>query len=573
MAKKFPWTKLGKKTDPELPLEPPIWLGDHSNGEYFHEQTPREAKMRKEILRRADETSRYIGMDRRAFLASSMGIATSLAVINEMGCSSDDGEPIKGANGKPLFDFGDGPYVVPKEATCDPDHELHLKDDGYFIFDVQTHSFDNGEWRTKSLGYPTFLNYFASRCNDLPQGANQLDCLDQKHYAELMFLESDTTMAVITSWPASQCIDERKLLGNDAIACGLPLSNQAMRDMREWLNNLSKSERLINQVQVMPNDVLEKQIEGMYAAEADKTWRCGSWKLYPAWRSDTYPDKDGLAQGFFLTDDIGIATVEAGLQLGIPNFAVHKGLPIPGFDVEHNKPTDIGPIAKMFPTANFVIYHSGFSAGKNSGRANLVASIVPAQTEDVPYDPDTPDDQIFGVNMLIRSLAKSGLINDRGDNTGPVGKLNVYAEMGTVWLFAMTNPITISHYLGKLLKYLGEDNIIWGTDSILTGSPQAQILAFKTAKIDDAIRQQYGYPELTPDIKKKIFGLNAAKLYHIDPERKRCIFEKSDLAQLKRDMDGELGPNRWALRRPYGPRTLEEFAAHAREARRKRAPG
>src|SRR5581483_699874 len=91
MAKKFPWVSLGKKTDPELPVEPPIWMGNHSNGEYFHVQTPREALMRKEVLRRAEKEAKRHGMDRREFLASSMGMAVTLTVINEMGCGSTSG--------------------------------------------------------------------------------------------------------------------------------------------------------------------------------------------------------------------------------------------------------------------------------------------------------------------------------------------------------------------------------------------------------------------------------------------------------------------------------------------------
>src|SRR5580704_1618367 len=96
MSKKYPWLKLGKKTDPEIPYESPLWLGNHSNGEYFHEQTPREARMRTEILRRGDEEARRQGMDRRAFMASSMGMAVAMTVVNEMGCSTDS------SNGSPV---------------------------------------------------------------------------------------------------------------------------------------------------------------------------------------------------------------------------------------------------------------------------------------------------------------------------------------------------------------------------------------------------------------------------------------------------------------------------------------
>ena len=41
---RFPWLKLMRKSQPELPERPPIWLGSRSNGEYFHEQTREEAR-------------------------------------------------------------------------------------------------------------------------------------------------------------------------------------------------------------------------------------------------------------------------------------------------------------------------------------------------------------------------------------------------------------------------------------------------------------------------------------------------------------------------------------------------
>ncbi len=43
---------------------------------------------------------------------------------------------------------------------------------------------------------------------------------------------------------------------------------------------------------------------------------------------------------------------------------------------------------------------------------------------------------------------------------------NVYAELGSTWRFLMRDPDSAAHALGKLLLHLGEDNILWGTDSI-----------------------------------------------------------------------------------------------------------
>jgi predicted TIM-barrel fold metal-dependent hydrolase len=570
MSKKYPWLKLGKKTDPEIPYESPVWLGNHSNGEYFHPQTPLEAKMRQEILRRGDEEARRQGMDRRAFLASSMGMAVAMTVINEVGCSNNSatGSPVAGGDTGPACSTDAGipfpspgtPYVVPPQATCEPSDILQVDE---FIFDVQTHCFDNGDWRTRNIVYPTFLKILAS-CG----ATNPLDCFDPDNYAELMFVDSDTTMTVITSWPAAQCFPERQLLSNAALACGLPLSNEGMRNLRDWINTRAMSQRCINQVQVMPNDFLEHQIEGMYAAVEDKTWLCGSWKAYPAWTSDTYVGKNGYAQGYFLTDPIGRAFIEAGLKLGVPNFAVHKGLPIPGFDVTHNEPTDVGPIAKMYPEANFVIYHSAINAGTGG---SATSALAPTPTEKVPYSATAKSPT--GVNMLIRSLLDSGIVQDPDVTKMPVTPHNVYAEMGSAWSQVMNDTNQAQHYIGKLLKYIGPNNIVWGTDCVLSGSPQSQITMFKNFSITPQYQQMYGYPALTDAIKAQIFGLNAAKIYHVDPTLMRCKATQSTFSSYKRQLDNEIGPNRWAIKPPLGPRTPEEFFAHAKHMRAKGLPG
>lgn len=559
MAKpKFPWLRLRKKTDPEPPLEPPIWLGNHSNGEYFHVQTKREAKMRKEILRRADEQARYLGMDRRDFLVSSMGMAVTLSVFNEA-CTS---ESQKGSSGGK---YGiQGPYVIPPEATCDP--AAYIPSTNRFIMDVQTHSFDNGEWRDKQVAYPIFAGILPG--SQYCTATNHLDCFGQEVYAESFFLHSDTTMTVITSWPGAMCLPERELLKYPAGACGLPLSNDGMKQLRDWINARALSQRVINQIQVMPNDFIDYQLEGMRAAVEDKTWGCGSWKAYPAYTSDTYPGADGSPRGYFLTDPIGRKFIEEGLKLGVPNFAIHKGLPIPGFDIEHNKPTDIGQVAVDYQMANFVIYHSGINAGKDGG---TLGALNPPKTEDVPY---APTGEVFGVNMLIRDLIEKKLIDDP-DNPGTKRsdlKLNVYAEMGAAWLQVMNDPVQSQHYIGKLLKYLGPDNIVWGTDALVAGDCQQQIEVFKTFQITDAFMQQYGYPQITEDDKNKIFGLNAARIYRIDPAAARCQANQSSFAMMKQQLDEEVGGRRWAMRPGAGPNTVREFWENAKRNRAKRVP-
>ena len=178
-----------------------------------------------------------------------------------------------------------------------------------------------------------------------------------------------------------------------------------------------------------------------------------------------------------------------------------------------------------------MVYHSGYD---------------PAVTEGA-YAPNGQ-----GVDRLIRACLDHGI--------GPTG--NVYAELGSTWRNVMTDPLEAQHVIGKLLKYLGPDRILWGTDSIWYGSPQDQITAFRALTISEQLQTQEGYPALTDEIKAKILGLNAAALYGIDPAATRCAIDEDDLASLKRQAAAEgIAPRTF---RAYGPRTRRELFAFLR---------
>ena len=173
---------------------------------------------------------------------------------------------------------------------------------------------------------------------------------------------------------------------------------------------------------------------------------------------------------------------------------------------------------------NFVVYHSGWYPGTREGA----------------YDPANAE---LGVNTLVKSLLDNGV----QPNT------NVYAEMGSTWRNLMSDTTQAAHVLGKLLKYCGEENVLWGTDCIWTGSPQPQIAAFRAFKMDPQFAQQYGYPMLTDDVKRKVFGLNAARLYGVDPVAQKCRIEKDEIEKLRSawtDLDGSTHEPRYTSRGP-----------------------
>ena len=205
---------------------------------------------------------------------------------------------------------------------------------------------------------------------------------------------------------------------------------------------------------------------------------------------------------------------------------VHKGLPFGKQSYEHSQCSDIGVVAKRFPDASFLIYHSGFVTG------------VPERA----YSGRGADD---GIDTLIRSLVE----NDVKPNS------NVYAELGSTWRFLMRDPDGAAHALGKLLKYCGENNVLWGTDSIWYGSPQDQIQAFRTFQIAPELRAEHGYPEITPDVRAKVFGLNATRPYAISAGEVKKRASSDDIARERIAYREDPEPHYLT----YGPKSRREF--------------
>ncbi len=77
------------------------------------------------------------------------------------------------------------------------------------------------------------------------------------------------------------------------------------------------------------------------------------------------------------------------------------------------------------------------------------------------------------------------------------------------------------------------DHVLWGTDSIWWGSPQWQIEAMCRLEMPAQLMTQFGYKPLTVDVKRKIFGLNAAHLYGVDPKAKRNAMPADYIDRLK----------------------------------------
>ncbi|NIP17307.1 MAG: amidohydrolase family protein [Xanthomonadales bacterium] len=385
-----------------------------------------------------------------------------------------------------------GSFDIPVEAAFDPEVAAAKLEGREFIFDVQGHYLPPNLART--------LKPQCREDHDL-LGRDYMRCLGADNFIKDVFLDSDTDMMALSFIPSTRA-DE-------------PLSIEEAHATREMVDRLEGHHRLLLHGRCNPNQ--PGDLESM--DELAERWGVSAWKCYTQYGPG--------GKGFFLSDeDTGIPFIEKARALGVKNICVHKGIPFGRDSYEHSLCDDIGVVAKAYPDVNFLIYHSGY---------------VPGQAEG-PYDADRNE----GVDSLVRTM----LQNDVPRNS------NVYAELGSTWRFlSMRDPDSAAHTLGKLFKYVGEDNVLWGTDSVWYGSPQDQIQAFRTFKIAESLREAHGYPELTPALRAKVFGLNALKPYGISLDEALLRAENDPVSQSRLAYREDPQPHFDT----YGPKTRREF--------------
>ena len=361
-----------------------------------------------------------------------------------------------------------------------------------FIFDVQTHT---------TVPAPPWN---ASTCND------KSPMLCPTAYLSGIFVESDTTVACLSGYPAARQNDRPSI--------------QARGKIKEIVDRLGGSPRLVIHANVRPDEGMA-ELDAM--AEDALRFPVAAWKTYPPQRNGEGLDSDEHGRPF----------LERARETGVRIIASHRGIGDDGGSWNGRySPRDVVAAAKAAPDIKFLIYHAGWQS---------------EVAEDHPFN--LADTQPRGIDRLIKAVLDAGL----GPNS------NVYAELGTTWFSLMSNMSQAAHALGKLLKYLGPERILWGTDSYNNGGPQPQIAAFRAFQIPQSMQDMFGYPALTPEVKAKIFGLNAAAVYGVDPKlvREKIKQDQIDAIVLARREDPRRFP-RGA--RPHGPRTRREYLAFLR---------
>ena len=488
------------------PVHSPIPTQMVSNGEYMPiRQTGKQKEVEARLAALSEQAAKELGMSRRKFLTTSGGFAASFIAMNQVFGHFFDVRPIE---------------MLVKEAYAEGGPPK-----GIFVFDDQTHII-----RSSRVGPGNALrdiaqgNHNGFNPNDLPDELGRVNFpwnpalvglpnLNQNfHLAQYMkdvYLDSQVAVAIMTNNNSAALPNPgggtRPPKNVEESESAEILTAEQTMATRDWVNQLAGSKRMLGHGQLYTGVgnlwFIEEQIERL---------KPDSWKGYniaTAAKEDFDPNSD--MKRWTLDDQVVAYPTYAKIDdyarrndgeilkkyPGFRNLSIHKGLSTnAGPDPRLGYPSDIPKAARDWPQFNFIIYHSCIRPGfwvlnaLNDVRSGVLREGVP----DILWTTE--------MAVLARDLP------------------NVYAEIGTTFASCViTFPTVCAHILGQLLKFMGEDRIVFGSDAVWYGSPQWQIEALWRFEIPEELCRKYGYPRLTPQAKRKILGLNSARLYGLQP--------------------------------------------------------
>src|SRR5687768_11246799 len=430
-----------------------------SNGEFNPlPQTREQRQVEHRVKAMADELAPKHGLDRRRFLASAAGMAAAFLAMNEV--------------------FGRVFDVTGAEASQPGVADARASGlAGQFIVDAQTH-FVRDDF--KHEGLLDLAKYAKKNWNPALAGENTLARYKFENYVQEIFVDSDTKVALLSGAPFDD--PNWDFLTNDHI-------NAA----RTGINRIADSRRLLSHA------VFEPKKRGWMdqVDHAIARLKPDSWKGYTI-GDPLFPSKRG---SYWRLDDekLMYPFYEKITKAGINTVCIHKGLlPLdyekswPGV-WEYATPWDVGKVAKDWPQINWVMYHGAL-------RAFL----------------EPPD-------VALAEFEQTGRIKwatDLAEIPGKYGVTNVYSDIGTAFAnSAVANPRFAAAFIGTLVRGLGADHVLWGSDSLWYGSPQWQIEAMRRLEIPEEMQKKHKFAALGPAdgiVKSAIFGGNTARLYGLN---------------------------------------------------------
>jgi predicted TIM-barrel fold metal-dependent hydrolase len=455
-------------------------------------QTKKQREVEARLKDMADRLARRQGLSRRRFFQTASGMAASFVAMNQVFGN--------------LFDVS-----MAEAATPDMANQRAEALTNQLVIDDQTHFLRDD---TRLMGFVKMRESVgkAGWNKALSDKEQTIDDLKYGNYVKEIFMDSDTKVAVLSNSPSE--VPEDWFLPQELVF-----------KTREKVNKEAGSRRMLAHFIITPGwpGWLE-QID-----QAIEVYKPDSWKGYTV-GDNTH--KESANHPYHLDDEkLMYPFYEKAVKAGIKNICIHKGLFAPA--VEEQFPRlrpyadvrDVGKAAKDWPQLNFVIYHSGYRHVGGSPAAGMAE-----------FD----------------QTGRSSWVSDLAEIPQKYGVTNVYGDLGQLFAFTtVVEPRLAAALMGILIKGLGADHIVWGTDAVWTGAPQWQIEGLRRLEIPEEMQKRYGFTPLGPadgPVKTAIFSRNTTRLYNLD---QHAELGKPDRFTLLKADYLKNGPGRSNLRYGY----------------------
>jgi uncharacterized protein len=169
---------------------------------------------------------------------------------------------------------------------------------------------------------------------------------------------------------------------------------------------------------------------------------------------------------------------------GLKTVAIHKAIVMGPVPIEPYFPFEVGAAARAFPQINFEIVHGGW--------AFLEETLSLVQ---------------WHQNITVSTEGTTGLL--------------------------FKAPRKFAEIIGTLMNAGATDRILWAIGGLMLHSRFFEE-AFWNFRMPRDLVEGYGLPELTDEVKRKILGLNAARLLGIDLEQFRKTTQADEFAKPRK---------------------------------------
>ena len=164
-------------------------------------------------------------------------------------------------------------------------------------------------------------------------------------------------------------------------------------------------------------------------------------------------------------------------ELGLVLF-IHTGIAwVPPFPGKYYHPEGVDEVANHFPEIPIVAFHAGWPYTRT---LNMIAATHP----------------------------------------------NVHMNLSLMLPWCVTAPRRAAEIIGEAIQFAGPDRVMFGTDYFGPGAEgliRLSVQGFSEFEMPEDMQEGYGFAPLTPEVKRKVFGENLARLLGIEPKRKMKV--------------------------------------------------